>query len=379
MPLRDRLAKTFFELVKIESPSKKEKGVNEYLKKLFLDEFGIELKEDNAGELIGGNSGNLVGYFPGREGGEPVILSAHMDTVEPAEGISPQFDGSVFKTDGKTVLGGDDKSGIVEIIEVLRDFKEEGFSDNPPITVVFTVAEEIGLLGSKNINKELLKGKRAIVLDTSGTFKVVYRAPTANRMVFKVLGKESHAGLAPEKGINAIKIAASAIVKSPSGRIDDETTANIGVISGGKATNIVPSFVEVKAEVRSHSEIKLKDTTEKIVNSFKEAVENAQIVVDGETFKAELQYEVNNDYPALKTSKDSELIKAAVSSGKEIGKKIDVVMGGGGSDANILSGYGIEAVVFATGMMKVHTKEEFILLDDMVETSKWLYYTLKKL
>ncbi len=377
---KERIKKTFLELVKIESPSRDEKEVSRYLKNLFSEEFSIELYEDKSNKKTGSNTGNLIGYIPGAESKEPIILSSHMDTVEPVKGIKPVFDGEFFRTDGKTVLGGDDKSGIVEIIEVLRSFKEEGYKNNPPIVVVFTTAEEIGLLGSKNIEKERLNAKRAIVLDTSGTFKVVYRAPSAVRMVFKVYGKESHAGLAPEKGINAIKVASRAIFNAPSGRIDEETTANIGVISGGKATNIVPSLVEVKAEVRSHNENTLEKITKQIVNAFEDAVLNSETVFDdGKEYRAGLEYEVKNDYPALKTDINSKLIKSAVEAGKEIGKEIQVVKGGGGSDANIFSGYGIESVVFATGMKKVHTKEEEISLTDMYETSLWLYETLKRL
>ena len=248
---RERLKNFLIELIKIDSLSRREYDVAMRLKSE-LEELGAELTIDNAGEMVGGNVGNLIAKFPGTvPASQPLLLSAHMDTVVPGEGIVPILDGDILRTDGTTVLGGDDKSGVAIICEVLRVIKENAIPCSA-IDVVFTICEEAGLIGAKCLDITSLRARTGLVLDSDSVGFLFTRAPAANRMEFRVHGLEAHAGVCPEKGINAIKVAAEGIAQMNLGRIDHETTANIGVIEGGMAVNIVPNQVVLKGEARSH-------------------------------------------------------------------------------------------------------------------------------
>ena len=221
--------------------------------------------------MVGGNVGNLIAKFAGTvPGSQPLLLSAHMDTVVPGEGIVPILDGDILRTDGTTVLGGDDKSGVAIICEVLRVIKENAIPCSA-IDVVFTICEEAGLIGAKCLDVTSLRARTGLVLDSDSVGFLFTRAPAANRMEFRVHGLEAHAGVCPEKGINAIKVAAEGIAQMNLGRIDHETTANIGVIEGGMAVNIVPNQVVLKGEARSHDPDKLKRQTEHMQRCLEEA------------------------------------------------------------------------------------------------------------
>ena len=216
-----------------------------------MEELGAKVFIDDAGEKVGGNVGNLIAHFPGNvAGAEPLLLSAHMDTVVPGEGIVPILDGDILRTDGRTVLGGDDKSGVAIICEVLRVIKENRIPCSA-VDVVFTICEEAGLIGAKCLDVSRLRARTGLVLDSDSVGFLFTKAPAANRMEFRVHGLEAHAGICPEKGINAIKVAADGIAQMRLGRIDHETTANIGVIEGGMAVNIVPNQVVLLAAKRA--------------------------------------------------------------------------------------------------------------------------------
>ena len=267
----ERLKETFIHLVRLASPSKQEGLVASYVKE-YLNELGIEWVEDKAADALGATCGNIIGWLDG-EGEIPLMLNAHLDTVQkPAEEVVVREENGILKSDGTTILGADDKSGVAIILEVLRVIKENNLP-HPPLQPVFTICEEIGLLGAKHLDYSLLKAKWGLVLDGGNPAEIIHRAPTANRLQFVVIGKAAHAGVHPEEGINAIWLAAKAISSLQLGRIDEETTCNLGLIEGGTATNIVPDKVVIKGEVRSHKQEKLKAQTEKIINAFKETIE----------------------------------------------------------------------------------------------------------
>jgi tripeptide aminopeptidase len=266
---RERLTKTFMDLVKIDSVSKEEAEVSAIIQKI-LEPLGADIIIDNAGEKIGGTTGNLIARIKGNINVPPLMLNAHMDTVEPGKGIVPMLKDGVFTSQGDTILGADDKSAIAIIIEALQIIKENNLACGP-LEIVFTICEEIGLMGAKQLDFNLISAEYGFALDATDTRGVVTRAPSANRLEFIVHGKEAHAGAAPEKGVNAILIASQAIADLELGRIDEETTCNIGVIQGGLATNIIPNLVKVKGEVRSHSAEKLETVTQTIVSSFEKA------------------------------------------------------------------------------------------------------------
>src|ERR1700758_3068550 len=254
---KQRMTEYVMDLIRIDSLSRREKEVGLRLKK-DIEEIGGECFFDNAGEKVNGNVGNLIARIRGnRSNANPFFVSSHMDTVGPGEGIRPRIEDGVIKSDGSTILGGDDKSGLAVIVEVIRTLKERNLPHGD-IEIAFTICEEIGLLGARYIDASRVKSKYGLVLDSSSPFHLITRCPSAERLEFKIYGLEAHAGVCPERGINAIKITSGAISNMRLGRIDSETTANIGIIKGGLATNIIPKYVHVEGEARSHSEEKLR-------------------------------------------------------------------------------------------------------------------------
>ena len=199
------------------------------------------------------------------------MLSAHMDTVGKDTGIRPQIRDGIIYSDGTTILGGDDKSGVAAILEVLLSIRQDKL-DHPPLEVVISVGEEVGLQGAKWLDKSKLRARQGYVLDSGGAIgSIVLSAPSQDSLRVVVHGKKAHAGSEPENGINAIRVASEAIAAMPLGRIDFETTANIGVIEGGTATNIVPDEVKIRGEARSRNTAKLAAQTAAMVRALEEA------------------------------------------------------------------------------------------------------------
>src|SRR5215210_1182894 len=263
----ERIKNLLLELVRLDSVSREERGVAERIKQL-CEEMGAEVFIDDAGEQVGGNTGNVIARFPGTlPTAEPIMMSAHMDTVVPGRGVKPIVEGDRIRTDGTTVLGGDDKSGCSVIIETIRCLQEQNVP-HAPIEAVFSICEEVGLLGAKHVDVSKLKAKYGLVFDSDDPGFLFTRGPSANHMEWTIHGLEAHAGVAPEEGISAIKIAAEAIADMKLGRIDDETTANIGVIEGGKATNIVTNLVTLRGEARSRNDEKLEAQTAHMTECF---------------------------------------------------------------------------------------------------------------
>jgi tripeptide aminopeptidase len=367
---RKRMVKNFVEFVRIASPSKKEEKFAKHIKKIF-DKLGLKPYFDNAGKAINGDCGNLVARFKGNRTVPSILFCAHFDTVEPSSGINPQIKNGIISQKGETILGADDKSAIAEIIEMLRVIKENDLPSGD-IEILITVAEEPGLLGAKNFNTKLLKSRFGYVLDTEGSNRVVIKAPAAKKLLFNIYGKESHAGLAPEQGISAIKIAGIALAKMRLGRIDHETTANIGIIQGGVAVNIIPNLVVMKGEARSHDIRKLKNQVAHMRQCVLDAVKGIKICVGNKKFTAGAKIEIKDDYPKMELSENSKSVKLIMEAGRRLGKDLHCVAAGGGSDANILNNKGIEMPIVSCGMQKVHSKDEFIKIDDMVKTTELL-------
>ncbi len=364
---KKRVLEEFFELVGVTCTSRQEREIGDLLARR-LGELGCTVTEDKAGERIGGNCGNLVANFPGNTEAPTIMLSAHMDCVEPCAGIKPVLKDGVIKSDGTTVLGADDKAGVVAILETLRVLKENNMPHGA-IQVVFTVAEEGGVNGSKNMDKELLKADFGYALDSSGSpGKIINAAPGQNKVLVKVHGKTAHAGLAPEKGINAIVVAGKIMAKLPPGRVDEETTCNVGVIKGGTATNVVPDLVEITAETRSLVQEKLDKLTVDFCRVFKDGAAAEGVTVDVEVKKAYSPYKLPNDLPA---------IKLAAAAAEKLGLPVSVTGTGGGSDANFFNTYGVPCAVLGVGMANVHTKEEYILEKDLYDAAAWVLEIVK--
>ncbi len=226
---QERLVKTLIELIKIDSPSGEEDAMDEAVSSR-LEALGLKVSHDSYNNVIA----KLAGH------GQPVMLSAHLDTVEPGRGIKPIVDGDVLRSDGSTILGGDCKAGVAIVLEALTATIDSG-RGNRAVEVVFTRHEEGGLVGAHNLDFSMVSAKEGVVFDGEGPpSRITISAPSQNVVTAKIKGRAAHAGLEPEKGISALLIAAEILGQLPLGRIDEETTANIGRLEGGLKRNIIP-------------------------------------------------------------------------------------------------------------------------------------------
>lgn len=359
---KERVVQQFYDLIAIPCPSTQERQVADYLIRE-MEALGGTVTEDNAAAALQGTTGNLFINFPGTVEGVPkILLSAHLDCVNPCAGIQATLEDGVFRSDGTTILGGDDKSGVTAILETLRCLKEQNIPHGP-LQVVFTVCEEQGVAGSRNMDASLLDADFGYCLDSSGhPGKIIFAAPGQNKIFTKVHGKTAHGGLAPEKGINAIKKAAEILLDVPTARIDEETTCNIGIIHGGTATNVVPDLVEIAMDCRSRNLEKLEALTERIVAAYQEGGKKAGVPVD---------VEVRPSYKPYELPKDSPCILLAAKAAEELGLPVDVAATGGGSDSSHFNGNGVPCTVLGTGMTNVHTVEEILLEKDLYDICEW--------
>lgn len=364
---RERLIEMFMWLVQIDSISKEEGTIAAALKER-LETLGAQISMDRAGESIGGDCGNLIAKFKGNTAAPPLMLNAHMDTVEPGRGIKPKLHEGIFTSDGTTILGADDKSAIAILLEVLMTLQEKNLKHGP-LELVLTVCEEIGLLGAKYLDFSLISAKFGYALDTSDPLSIVTRAPAANRLELKVVGKDAHAGAVPEQGINAIWLAGKALADLTIGRIDDETTCNIGVITGGKATNIVPDVVTLLGEVRSHDEGKLNAVTSQIVTQFQQVVDAYPSHSRAQGLPR-LEAIVESDFSLTNIPEDHPVITHAKKAATNLGRKLMSRTTGGGADANIFFKKGIVTGVIGTGMTDMHSVRESVRLADMIGTAE---------
>ncbi|MBN2016706.1 MAG: M20/M25/M40 family metallo-hydrolase [Candidatus Cloacimonetes bacterium] len=371
-----RLVDYFISLVTIDSESKDEKKVSEKIAD-DLVEMGAEVIFDKAHHATQGNVGNLIGNFKGKVNKLPLLLCAHTDTVKPGVGVKPVIKEGLIRSDGSTILGSDDKAGVAQIIEAIRRLDDEGF-EYAPIQVLFTISEEIGLLGAKNLDYSLIDANVGFALDWHGVGAIVTHAPSLNVFEIVITGKEAHAGGSPEKGINAIQVAGEAIGKLKLGRIDFETTANIGNIKGGLAHNIVPKQCFVSGEVRSHDEAKLEKITQEIIDTFKEVASKYELTLDSEVIKAQSHAHVLKDFAALKISEEEEIVKIAERAARNIGIEPSIVTGGGGSDANVFFEHGLVVPIIGTGMNDVHSTHENIKIQDLEDVTRWVMEIIKE-
>ncbi|MDD2715453.1 MAG: M20/M25/M40 family metallo-hydrolase [Candidatus Wallbacteria bacterium] len=357
---RERLVKNFMELVKIDSLSLKEKKVAEFAAAQ-LRKLGFEVKFDNAHKPYGGETGNLIAYKKGDRKKKGVAIVAHMDTVVPGEHISPRIEKGLIKSDGNTILGADDKAGIAAMIEAARILSEQKISHGP-VYFIMTIGEEQGLYGAKQLNLKSIKAEYFFILDSEGAVgRVVVSAPSQNSVNAEFIGKAAHAGVNPEDGINSIAAASKAISRMKLGRIDKETTANIGKIEGGMATNIVPEKTTIFGEARSRNEDKLRKQTEQMVKSIKEAAR-----ITG----AKVKIMVKKEFGAFKLGPNHEIVKVVTACLKQIGKTISLESTGGGSDTNVFNSRGVQAVNLAVGMENVHTKKEQIKISELTAAAE---------
>lgn len=363
---RERLIRRFSDYVSYDSETYHEKALGERVVR-DLKSLGLTIRTDGDDPAFltahPESHPNIYGFLPGNAEGDPVLLSAHLDTVSPGTGKRAVFheDGTVT-ADGTTVLGADDVSGLTAILEALSVIREEQLT-HPDIEVLITTAEEAFCEGSKAFDFGLIRSKKAYVLDLDGAVgTAAIAAPTILSFTATVKGKAAHAGFRPESGINALSIAATSLYRIPAGRADADSTVNFGTIHGGTARNIVPDLVTVTGEVRSLKPERAEELMQDIRTIFTQtAAEEGGSV----------SFTVTEHVHAYRVEEDSETVrhyqKAAEAAGLT-GTKLRTTCGG--SDANRLNANGIEAIVVACAMEDVHTTKEQTSVSELVRAAE---------
>lgn len=360
----EKTLERFLGYVQIDSETGEELPMCDFLFKELAD-MGFSLKKDVPPSWVGSNGYNIYGILAGNR--PAVLFSAHMDTVENGKNIKPQVceDGYV-RSDGTTILGGDDKAGIAAILSAVDEAKK--LADRPTIEVVFTVREEVGLLGAKGFNYELITAKNALVLDSGGDVdNITVIAPAQSKMNVTIHGRKAHAGISPESGISAIQVGALAVSRMKLLRVDEETTSNIGTFSASGPNNIVCDSAFLSLEVRSRNMDKLQAQIDHLSQCFQDACEE---------FGASCDIEVDSTYPSFSLDPEEKVVQATLKACESMGIKGKLIGSGGGSDANIFNQKGIATVNLAIGMEKVHSSKEQQSIKQMNLASEICYRVL---
>ena len=349
---KKQVTKTFLDLVAIDSPSGEEVKVASYIVK-YLKKLKIKVVQDKYG--------NVIAAIPGT--GEPLLLCSHMDTVEPCRGIKPIVRNNIIKSDGTTILGGDDKAGITEILEAIKYLKQKKINHRS-LELVFTREEETTFAGALNLNYKKLKSKEGLSLDSSRPpGNIVIASPFIYMVDIRVKGKAAHSGSFPEKGINAILVASVAIAELKMGRINKSTTVNIGTIEGGTIRNGVPEWVSIRAEVRSFNKESALRQVDIINKAFKKAIRK---------YKARLFFKSKLDCSGYSYPRANKTLKKIAQVNKELKIKTNFIKVGGASDANIFVAKGIKVVDISMGGRNVHSTKESIKITEMQTMTKFL-------
>jgi tripeptide aminopeptidase len=342
---QDRLLHTFLDLVRIDNPSGEEAAIAAHVRGL-LEALGLNVEADNLH--------NLLARVPGE--GAPLLLNAHMDSVAPCRGVRPVVADGIVRSSGDTVLGADDLAGVAAIIEGVRAGLERGRPQRAA-EILFTVQEEVGLLGAAAFDTSKLRAREGFTLDSGGDFGgITLGAPSQDSLHAVVLGRAAHAGVAPEQGVSAIVVAGRALAAMPLGRIDHETTANIGIIKGGEATNIVPAQVELWGEARSHNPDTLAAQVRAMISALEEAA-RAQ--------GADVRVEVTHKYDSYRLSEDLPVVQQAVAALRSMGVEPRFEISGGGSDVNIFTQRGLSIANISVGYRAIHSTGEYIAVADI--------------
>jgi len=372
MSHRERLLKTFLDLAVLPSPSFAERPVAEYVRAA-LTAAGVDVREDEAGRKIGGNSGNLIAVIPGR--GEPLLLAAHLDTVPLAGTVRPVVDGDVVRSSGDTILGADDKSAVAVLIELARLLRETGASHRP-LELVFTVAEEAELLGAKSLDCSALTARSGYALDGAEPGQVVRAAPSKISFDITIRGRGGHA-TKPADTINPIRVAAEAIVHMPQGQIDAETTGNVGVVNAGSAVNVVPEAAHLLVEIRSHNEGKLAFFADQVTLAVEQASAAARLLTEEGVVCARSEIRRARCYDAFRVDESDPLVRQAMAAIREAGLEPKVVVGAGGLDANVFNARGIRCVGLGTGAHRPHTTREYLSIPEMLKSLEVLLHLVR--
>ena len=348
---QERLVNSFCELVKIDSPSDEEEDVARYLTGR-LENLGFTVERDAHGNLIASE-----------EGADPLMLSAHMDTVEPGRGIKPEVQGDRIVSDGTTILGGDCKAGVAAILEGLDSISQDG-SLRRPVQVVLTRGEEIGLVGAANLDYSMIRCRDAVVFDGNGPVNTITGAsPTYMRFDVNITGRGAHAGVEPEKGLSAIRIATDIINDLPQGRLDEETTFNVGLITGGTVRNAVPVDASFGGEFRSHNTETIDLLRVQVAETLRKAREKYR--------DATIQEEIEMMFQMYLLDLNEAIVQLVTNQLRSMSLQPNIHPSGGGTDANAMRLNGVECVVVGMATNEMHTVNEYVVVPDMMATAQF--------
>jgi tripeptide aminopeptidase len=362
-PLTSPLLDLFLELCAIPSPPGDERAVVDRVE-ANLTELGLDWDEDDAGSKIGSNAGNIYCRLPGADGeGIPIFLCAHTDTVPLDGSLEPVVEGGIVRNAGGTILGSDDKAAVAVMLEAVRRIVREG-RPHPGIELLFTPAEEVGLQGAGAFDHTRLVARTGFVYDQGAPIgEIVLGSPYARTLDLRFHGRAAHAGMAPEEGRSAIAAASKAIADFRLGRLDHETSANVGVIAGGTGRNVIPEWCTFEAEVRSHDE-------QKVTELVREMLETAAFAASlGE---CELESDIRPSFPGYRFRETDPVVVLAAGALRTVGFEPSYGLSGGGADANVFNARGLMCLNLANGMTEIHTPGEHIAvvdLDAMVEVT----------
>jgi len=365
--MNSRIIEEFLNLVRIDNESLKERQMADYIT-VRLKSMGYEPWEDDAGTKAGGNAGNIICRILGNTDKKSVMFLAHMDSVYPCTNKIPVIRDGYIYSEGETVLGSDDLSGVAALLNLAENLKRQNYPRGD-IWLVFTIAEEIGLVGARHLDTSNVNADFAYVLDSGDDIgKATVTAPSHNTFTAVITGKAAHAGMEPENGVSAIVVASKAIAKMQLGRIDEETTANIGIIEGGRALNIVCDKVTVKGEIRSRNIDKLAKYSDDLVNKLKNSAAE---------MGATVEIDMEREYNSFSVSDDEEMLIKYKKALSNLGIEYKEEHSGGGSDTNIIYNKGIKALTISCGMEKVHSTNERISVNNLEKLEELMIELIK--
>jgi tripeptide aminopeptidase len=345
----------FTELAAIPSPPGEERAVADVVT-AYLRDLGLVYEEDDAGAKVESTIGNIFARVEGTTEGTPIFLCAHLDTVPPVGPIEPVVDDGVVRNAGGTILGADNKSAVAAMLDATRRVLAEN-RPHAGIELVFTPKEEVGLLGAAAFDHTRLQSRVGYVYDQAAPIgDVILGAPHSRSMEVRFHGRAAHSGMYPEEGRSAIAAASRAIADLRLGRIDEETTANVGTIQGGTAGNIVPEWCTFLAEARSHDERKLADVVQEMLDaiSFAAGLEDCEV-----------ETEMHKSYRGYRFKRDDEVVRLAHAALERTGYTPSYGLSGGAADANVFNERGLQCLNLANGMQDIHTPDERIAVEDL--------------
>jgi tripeptide aminopeptidase len=345
----------FVELAAIPSPPGEERAVADRVAG-YMRDLGLPVDEDDAAERVGGTMGNLYARLEPNAEGTPLFLCAHLDTVPPEGPIDPEVADGVVRNAHATILGADNKAAVAAMLEAARIVLAEN-RPHAGLELLFTPKEEIGLIGAAAFDEQRLRARLGYVYDQAAPIgEVILGAPHAHSMEVRFHGRASHSGMYPEEGRSAIAAAARAIADLRLGRIDEETTANVGTITGGTAGNIVPEWCTFDAEARSQDEERLRDVVQEMLDA---------IAFAASAGECEVETQVRKSYRGYRFKASDEVVRLACAALARTGRRPSFALSGGAADANVFNERGLACVNLANGMADIHTPDEHIAVADL--------------